>query len=165
MKISHAETAWWVSWIYYRPCWWRCTRFYEWAARCEMRQKARGRIGEGRVWCVVNAFGGDYSMSKLNVPKLQLLSAVSREIECMSPGCRKRVHKCPMRQLLHSFRRDTCQLLPPSIPQSCHSAIIPQTQPAIRAIQKKKNNKIERLAFGSECWNTLLSRLFILNLN
>jgi len=30
---------------------------------------------------------------------------------------------------------------------------------------KKKNNKIERLAFGSECWNTLLSRLFILNLN
>lgn len=103
--------------------------------RCGRGQGAE--LAKGRVWCVVNAFGGDYSMSKLNVPKLQLLSAVSREIECMSPGCRKRVHKCPMRQLLHSFRRDTCQLLPPSIPQSCHSAIIPQTQPAIRAIQKK----------------------------
>lgn len=62
--------------------------------------------------CVVNAFGGDYSMSKLNVPKLQLLSAVSREIECMSLSTEwDGAEGWPLRQLLHSFRRDTCQLL------------------------------------------------------
>lgn len=69
---------------------------------------------------IVNAFYVDSSMSKLNVPKLQLSVAASHEIECCPVGWQKswaRVRSewlsWQLRQLLHSFRRESWTLPKP----------------------------------------------------
>lgn len=90
MRISYALRRWWVSWIYYRRRNWRdfigtCIE------RVSKREGERESEGEGEwlhatnIVCLVNAFNSDYSMSKLNVPKLQLLPAAIHEIECCPP--------------------------------------------------------------------------------